>query len=177
MYRVVRVPHGTNGGVVAQEEMSTAKRRLLDATIEYVAEQGLGDLSLRQLATAIGTSHRMLIYHFGSKEELLVEVVREVERRERASSVDVRADADLPEGEQMRRRWKRFSDPRLWPQERLFFDVYARALRGEDDADAAFLDEVVESWVRPIAAEFAREHGVTASVARADARLHLAVVR
>jgi AcrR family transcriptional regulator len=174
---MVRVPHGTNSGVVAQEEMSTAKRRLLDATIDYVAEAGLGELSLRQLAAAIGTSHRMLIYHFGSKEELLVDVVREVERRERASSLEMHVDAELSEGDQMRRRWKRFSDPRLWPQERLFFDVYARALRGDDDADAAFLEEVLESWVAPIAAAFADEHRVTATVARADARLHLAVVR
>jgi AcrR family transcriptional regulator len=157
--------------------MSTAKRRLLDATIDYVAEEGLGELSLRQLAAAIGTSHRMLIYHFGSKEELLVEVVREVERRERATSVDFQPHAEHSEREQMRRRWKRFSDPRLWPQERLFFDVYARALRGDDDANAAFLDEVVESWIAPIAAGFVREHGVTPTVARADARLHVAVVR
>src|SRR5262245_36695616 len=105
VYRVVHVPHGTNGGGVDQEEMSSAKRRLLDATIEYVAEESLGELSLRQLAAAIGTSHRMLIYHFGSKEELLVEVVREVERRERASSAHFRPDAEHSEAEQMRRRW------------------------------------------------------------------------
>ncbi|MDT7648160.1 MAG: hypothetical protein QOC75_5160, partial [Pseudonocardiales bacterium] len=42
----------------------------------YFGTRGISDLSLRQLADALGTSHRMLIYHFGSKEGLLTEVVR-----------------------------------------------------------------------------------------------------
>ena len=40
-------------------------------------ERGISDLSLRELAAAIGTSHRMLIHHFGSKEGLWVEVMRD----------------------------------------------------------------------------------------------------
>ena len=54
--------------------------RLLTAVSEYVASHGLSDFSLREVAAAIGTSHRMLLYHFGSKELLLVEIVRAVER-------------------------------------------------------------------------------------------------
>lgn len=49
---------------------STARQRLLDAAIEYTAEHGISDLSLRSLAAAPGTSHRMLIFHFGSREGL-----------------------------------------------------------------------------------------------------------
>ena len=47
------------------------KQELLDAAIDYVAEHGMADTSLRQIAAAIGTSHRMLIHYFGSKEGLL----------------------------------------------------------------------------------------------------------
>ena len=54
------------------------KARLLAAAMEYVAEHGVGDLSLRAIAAAIGTSHRMLIYHFGSKEGLLIAVIHAV---------------------------------------------------------------------------------------------------
>jgi AcrR family transcriptional regulator len=48
--------------------MTDLKQRLLADTVEYLATNGASDISLRQLAAALGTSHRMLIYHFGSKE-------------------------------------------------------------------------------------------------------------
>jgi AcrR family transcriptional regulator len=170
---MVHVPDGT----VDEVEVQAAKQRLLDATIEYVAENGLGDLSLRQLAAAIGTSHRMLIYHFGSKEELLVEVVRAVEKRELAAMTALDLEEDGDESELMRRIWKRLSDPRMWPHERLFFDVYTNALAHDTDASEQFLDEVMERWIVPVARELTRRRGVTMNAARAEARLRLAVVR
>ena len=63
--------------------------RLLDAAIDHIAARGVTDLSLRELAAAIGTSHRMLIHHFGSREGLWVEVIRAVEQRQRASLAEV----------------------------------------------------------------------------------------
>ena len=157
-----------------------AKQRLLDATIDYVARHGLGDLSLRQLAAAIGTSHRMLIYHFGSKDELLVEVVRAVEQRERdvltGEGTRAGAGADLSEGELLRRSWKRLSNPRFWAQERLFFELYGQALQDRGHT-AALRDDIVESWLQPVAAELTRRRGLARADARAEARLLLAVVR
>jgi AcrR family transcriptional regulator len=155
-----------------------AKQRLLDATIDYVARHGLGDLSLRQLAAAIGTSHRMLIYHFGSKDGLLVEVVRAVEQRERDALTGAGAGAgtDRSEGELLRRSWKRLSNPRFWAQERLFFELYGQALQDRGHT-AALLDDIVESWLQPVAAELTRRRGLSKADARAEARLLLAVVR
>jgi AcrR family transcriptional regulator len=43
---------------------------------DYALEHGLIGLSLRPLATALGTSDRMLIYHFGSKAGLVASVLR-----------------------------------------------------------------------------------------------------
>ncbi|WP_280420973.1 TetR/AcrR family transcriptional regulator [Nocardia carnea] len=51
------------------------RAELLDAVVRYIAEHGLADLSLRPLAAALGTSSRMLIYYFGTKEELLVQAL------------------------------------------------------------------------------------------------------
>lgn len=48
--------------------------QLLEASLEFVAREGLTDFSLRSCAAAIGTSHRMLGYYFGSKEGLVVEI-------------------------------------------------------------------------------------------------------
>src|SRR5579871_5796396 len=101
---------------------SQARDRLLDAAVEHALTKGIVDLSLREIAAGIGTSHRMLIYHFGSREGLLVAVVREVERRERQALTGTLTAADA------RRLWSRLADPALRSQERLFFEIYAHAL-------------------------------------------------
>jgi AcrR family transcriptional regulator len=48
---------------------------LLDRVTDHVLEQGLIGLTLRPLAAAIGTSDRMLIYHFGNRDSLVSAVV------------------------------------------------------------------------------------------------------
>ncbi len=53
---------------------SQARDRLLAAAVDQAMNGGIADLSLRELASAVGTSHRMLLYHFGSREGLLVAV-------------------------------------------------------------------------------------------------------
>ena len=151
------------------------KARLLDDTIAYVAEHGVADLSLRRLAAAIGTSHRMLIYHFGSKEGLLVAVIRAVEAEQRRTSADLALDPSRSPTDVMRLMWRRFADPALWPNERLFFEVYGRALQSRPDA-GALLDGIVDAWLEPIAA-VRRAQGIPARAARAQARLEVAVVR
>lgn len=159
------------------DSTKNARKRLLDATIDHVAANGVGDLSLRQLASAIGTSHRMLIYHFGSKEGLLVEVVRTVEERQRAAFADL--ELDLKPGEPpariARRFWRKLADPAMWPHERLFFELYGQALQGRPGT-TALLDGIVETWLDALA-ESMRRSGIAAHTARADARLGLAVTR
>ena len=139
---------------------------------------GVGDPSLRQLAAALGTSHRMLIYHFGSKEGLLVEIVRTVEAAQRQALADLEAEAEAAGGtlaDVMRRFWQRLADPSLWPAERLFFELYGQALQGRPHV-ASFLDGIVTSWLGP-ATDLARRHGMPEPEARATARLGLAVTR
>ena len=154
---------------------SVSKERLLHAAIDYVAEHGVADLSLRGLAAAIGTSHRMLIYHFGSKEALLIAVIRAVEEQQRQTLAELDIDPSLSPPEIMRRMWKHISDPALSRNERLFFEMYGQALQGRTHT-VDFLDDIVESWLEPIAA-LRREQGVPAETARAQARLDLAITR
>jgi AcrR family transcriptional regulator len=47
------------------------RAELLDGTLRYAAEHGVATLSLRPLAAALGTSSRMLVHYFGTKEELI----------------------------------------------------------------------------------------------------------
>jgi AcrR family transcriptional regulator len=65
--------------------MQTRKEILTDELVAYLLEHGLSDLSLRPLADALGTSARLLIYHFESKEGLLTEVLDTMQTRLRMS--------------------------------------------------------------------------------------------
>ncbi|TPG04990.1 TetR/AcrR family transcriptional regulator [Rhodanobacter glycinis] len=65
--------------------MKTRKEILVDELVGYLLEHGLSDLSLRPLAEALGTSARLLIYHFKSKEGLLAEVLDSMQTRLRMS--------------------------------------------------------------------------------------------
>src|SRR6478609_4110414 len=83
-------------GVSASAEITEPRDRLLAAAVDHILEHGLGDLSLRELATAIGTSHRMLIYHFGSKEELIVAVIQTVEEMQRSTYAELETELLSP---------------------------------------------------------------------------------
>src|SRR4029079_4053044 len=114
MSRTVQCP--SKGGQVA-EIANSSKQRLLRAAIDHVADHGVAALNLRGLAAAIGTSHRMLIYHFGSKEGLLIEVIRAVEAQQRDTLAALDVDPSLSPGDVARRMWQHLSDPALWPNE------------------------------------------------------------
>ncbi len=151
------------------------REELLGAAVAYVTEQGFADLSLRRLGEALGTSHRMLIHYFESKEGLWAAIVGEVERQQLELFQQFRATGDRSVGETMRDWWRHISDPALWPAERLFFEVYAQALRGRAPA-TGLLSSLIEPWVE-VAAGAAADVGVDARRARASARLGLAVTR
>ncbi|MGW3495916.1 TetR/AcrR family transcriptional regulator [Streptomyces sp. NPDC001020] len=158
--------HGTDGDRRAQ---------LLDAAVDHVAAHGIADLSLRRLGAAIGVSHRMLIHYFGSKEQLLVEIVRTSEHRQRELLSRLRLEPGLSPADFARRLWRQLTNPRLAGQERLFFEICGHALRGRPEA-VPILEGLVADWLEPlVAVEIAA--GADPVVARNRARLGLATVR
>jgi AcrR family transcriptional regulator len=103
------------------------RQALLDALVEEYAAGGVGDRSLREVAEAVGTSHRMLLHHFGSREELLLTIVDEVERRQKGLLAELpRSLADGVAG-----MWDDVRRPERRAAERLFFECYARGAQGE----------------------------------------------
>ncbi len=118
---------------------------LLDALVDEVAATGIGSRSLRELAEAVGTSHRMLIHHFGSRDELMVAVVDRMEERQKQALTELPTDpADAVEAQ-----WKMLRQPEVRPVIRLFFECYARGAQGEAPFDRmhpasvdGWLDEV-----------------------------------
>ena len=71
--------------------------------------------------------------------------------------------------------WQRLIDPRLRPNERLFFELYIAALQ-DTPGTAGMLDDIVDAWVRPMV-EYARAHEMDVELAEVDTRLGVAVVR
>jgi AcrR family transcriptional regulator len=63
------------------------RQELLDEVIAYLGKHGIADLSLRPMAAATGTSARLLIFHFGSKEKLLEQALGEMQARLQRSFV------------------------------------------------------------------------------------------
>jgi AcrR family transcriptional regulator len=154
---------------------SASRARLLKAAIGYAQGHGVSDVSLREIARGIGSSHRMLIYHFGSKEGLLVAIVQAMEAAQLDALAGIAADPDPGPAEAIRVMWKRLADPSLAPFERLFFEVYGQALQGRPGT-VELLDGVIDSFVEP-GTEYWRRHGLTPAKARAQSRLGLAVIR
>jgi len=67
------------------------KQALLADLAQHVLKNGLNNASLRPMAKAAGTSDRMLIYHFGSKDALISELLEYL-----ASQMATRLDRALP---------------------------------------------------------------------------------
>lgn len=154
---------------------STPRERLLASLVAHLGAHGVGDTSLRGLAAAVGTSHRMLSYHFGSRRGLLVEITKAVERQQREAFEAMLSDAEASPIEVMWSMYRRLADPAMRPQERLFFELYVRALGDEADVDG-FLPEVVEAWIVPLSELFSRL-GFERTAARDEARLALGASR
>jgi AcrR family transcriptional regulator len=162
-------------GVAATEAAGTsAHDRLLDAVIDHLGRHGIGDTSLRGIAEAVGSSHRMLIYHFGSREGLLAEVTREVEARQRTMMTTTYAGGDLPPLEAAARYWEATVEAtlRYGP---LFFELAAHAAQGKPHA-AALREELIAAWL-PSVADLCREIGIPDDQAATHARVALGAAR
>jgi AcrR family transcriptional regulator len=118
------------------------RQELLDAVVKECAAHGIGDRSLRDIAAAVGTSHRMLLHHFGSRNELLLAIVDEVERRQRALLHELPTEPAAA----VAAMWADLRRPELRPFERLFFECYARGVQGEQPF-ARMLPGAVEAWL------------------------------
>jgi AcrR family transcriptional regulator len=145
---------------------------LLERVIAHVAATGLADQSLRELAAGAGTSHRMLIYHFGSHAGLVAAIAASIETQQRETLAELAADAPGP-AELQRRLWAQVSDPAIAPFVRLFFDVLGLALAGRPGTEQ-FLADLIEPWLAE-AASAAEAVGLTPR--RDELRLGVAVTR
>lgn len=164
------------GAGAGRKEGSTRRDELLDLIISQLMTTGLDNLSLRRLASEIGTSHRMLIYHFGSREELISDAVQEVRRRERTlfESREVEFDPEDPIGPLMD-SFRHNTSPEMSPYFRLFYQVWGIALVNPERY-GRFLEGIITTWVDAFA-KVLRQSGFSAHDARVRATLALGALR
>src|SRR5919204_5771567 len=121
------------------------RARTLANAADYVLERGLEGLSLRPLAAALGTSTRMLLYDFGSKEKLVDEVLAEIRRRLAERLAEMQAGgggaATLAE------IWDWVSAEERAPFMRVFFETHVHAL-SPPGAHAERGRPMIDDWLR-----------------------------
>ncbi|SIQ76446.1 TetR/AcrR family transcriptional regulator [Micromonospora avicenniae] len=154
---------------------SGRREELLESAYRYALRCGLADLSLRPLATAIGSSPRVLLFLFGSKDGLIRELLARARREELALLDQVRSD---PEGGDpttvVRAIWRWLVAPAHRPLLTLWLEAYARSLVDPRGPWAGFARQTVDDWLTVLAGS--PDHEDTAD-ARAERTLTLAVLR
>ena len=125
--------------------VQTPKQQLLQRVLAHAGEHGLADQSLRSIATGVGTSHRMLLYHFGSREGLLAEIVAAIEEEQRTTLLALVESATGPR-ELMLALWRHLSQPGLRPAVRLFFEVLGLAAQGAPGTER-LLASLTDPWL------------------------------
>jgi AcrR family transcriptional regulator len=124
--------------------------RLLAALARHVLRSGLNAASLRPMAAAAGTSDRMLIYHFGSKERLVDALLRHL-AEDLARRLDPLVPARPGEGEAalLRRIVALLRSPRFRPYGRVWLDIVSAAAQGgvaQRRAGGAIIDAFLD-WL------------------------------
>jgi AcrR family transcriptional regulator len=149
---------------------------LLAGATEYVLDHGIGDLSLRDMARALGVTHATLLRHFSSKEELVLQVVAKI----RSNFVDQLANDEQlrsaqPASKLLRATWNRLCEPAEQRQFALLFELVGRATR-DGGRIAELAQSSIDDWLLVISAQLLRT-GYPAQDADMLATLLLAQVR
>jgi AcrR family transcriptional regulator len=150
----------------------TSRRdEVAQAATDYVLEHGLVGLSLRPMAAELGTSDRMLLYHFRSKDDLVASVLRISSDR---SVTVLRA---LPPSGSVREAvldlWTAMTSPRLARCQRVYVEAAALGLFGHEPY-VTVVGEANDRWVAAVADHLA-DSGVPRPLAgRATALLDAA---
>jgi AcrR family transcriptional regulator len=155
---------------------SPRRAELLSACYGYVLEHGLAGLSLRPLAAATGTSPRVLIYLFGSKEHLVRELLARA-RHEQISLVAGLLDPDIPDGgfEALADRlWNLLSSPGQRPMVRLTYEAYLRSVSRDPGPWEGFAAETARDYLELLIRAQPDTHPAQA---RATATCTLALIR
>jgi AcrR family transcriptional regulator len=143
---------------------------------DHLLERGVVTVSLRDLAATVSVSPRMLVHHFGSREELVARALGDARSRQReAFEARLAPQPGRPYADVLTDAWRWFGTDEAQPYLRLFGQLHALA-HAPGSPHAEFLRESVLDWLPTIEHGFAAD-GADPATARELSTLTLAVVR
>lgn len=121
---------------------------LLEAATDYVLENGLVGLSLRPMAEALGTSDRMLLYHFGTKDDLVAAIMRASNDRSVAHVGGLPVSGGIREA--VLDLWQAVASSTISPCCRMYVEASALGLLGREPY-AGVVAELNAEWMAVLA--------------------------
>ena len=126
---------------------SARKVELTETAYRYVLDHGMGEVSLRPLAAAIGSSPRVLLFLFGSKDELIRALLARAREDELAMLQRLPRPAEAGLEHVGRLTWAWLSAREHRPLLTLWVEAYARSLIDPDGPWAGFARQTVQDWL------------------------------
>ena len=128
---------------------SARQQELLERAYAYSLTHGLADLSLRPLATAIGSSPRVLLFLYGSKDGLIRALLARarVDELELLRQLDERYDEPPGLTVVARELWTWLAAPERRPLMTFWVEAYGRSLVAPDGPWADFGRSTVDDWL------------------------------
>jgi AcrR family transcriptional regulator len=127
--------------------MSERRDELVDKALGYLLQNGVAGLSLRPLAKDIGTSARLLVYHFESKDGLIAAVMGEVQARMRRSFAELQAPPTPRQAAgALQAFWAWIIRPQNLPYLRLLLEVQVLAIQ-QPSRYASYLEGTSSGWL------------------------------
>jgi AcrR family transcriptional regulator len=112
--------------------MTDSKRAaLVEAAAAHALRVGAGALRLRDLAAALGTSDRMLLYYFKTKENLVEAVLLHIAGMMQAEAVRRSPPGRVRPPQLLDLVWEVLGDPAMAPVAAFWLEIVALATRGE----------------------------------------------
>lgn len=126
---------------------SPRREELLDRAYRYALEHGVADISLRPLATAVGSSPRVLLFLFGSKDGLVRALLARARAEEMAYVQRVRLGEAVDLRQVGQEVWRWLTAPEHRGLLTLWTESYARSLIEPDGPWAGFAASTVDDWL------------------------------
>lgn len=128
------------------------KDELLERCLAATIEVGALDSSINAIAKRIGTSGRMLVYHFGSKHELDRQIISLLETRLREklwSFQDVSLEGTGCLAEPLLKMWRHLTSQEMHGLLKLTMELNQRAIQGDSET-RRFLEKESQKWVESL---------------------------